>query len=143
MKNELKQQLKKVLSNHLDWLSSELEVYISKNDLKGKLLSYSVSNDTDLGGGYISYFPHNNQEEEAIELSLMPSNNSQTQKIDLLIDIYWSDGTQIQDLIDYKNIDTDKAVSQINLIIEQSKFKLLSEMKKQISLDRPPHYRED
>lgn len=143
METVIRQQLEQVLLKHVAWFSSELATFIVETNLKGKLRSHCWSNELGVIVGYVSYSPHNDPQEESIELCLTPSFNSERQKIDLFIDIYWSDGSAIQDLIDHKDIELENAVLQIDLTIEQSKFKLLTEMKKEISIDRPSRYRKD
>lgn len=143
MDKELKQQIEAVLSRQIEWLTLELKRFIVENGLKGKLLSACSSNPSDVFSAYVSYIPHSDPAEESIVLSLTPSINPQLKNMDFIVDIYWSDGSQIQDLIERKGIDLDKAALQIDSIIEQSKFDVLSQMKKQISFDRPSYYHKD
>jgi predicted lipase len=56
------------------------------------------------------------------------------------IGIHWTDGSVIQAISEFDDIDFENIVTQIDSIIEQSRMNLVSEMMKEITIERPPHY---
>jgi hypothetical protein len=143
MNIDTKQHLEKIILSHISWLFSDLEIFVRETKLIGNLTKGCWSNENGVIVGWVGYFPHNSQQEEAIELLFTLSSEIKNGKKNFDIGIYWSDGEVIQEITEFDDIDPDNPTSQIDLIIEQSKIELLLEMKKQISIERPPHYRKE
>ena len=131
-----------MLLKHMAWLYAELNMFVVKTNLNGKLTNSYHSNDAGFFIGAISYNPQNDPSEEILELCLSPFGNLKNERTNFSIDINWSDGTHVQELAEYEDIGLYQDASKIDIILEDTKAQILEAMKKQISIERPPHYRE-
>ncbi len=136
-------ELEQVVLRHTSWILSELRPFAIENNLTGKLSNGCWSNENGVLVGWVSYLPHNEQSEDSIELVFTLSGEIQNGKGNFDIGIYWTDGSVIQAISEFDDIDVENICAQVDSIIEKSKSDLISKMMKEISSDRAPHYRAD
>lgn len=133
-------ELEQVVLRYTSWILSQLKTFALEKNLTGKLSDGCWSNKNGVLTGWVSYLPHNEQAEDSIDLVFTLSGVVKNGTGNFDIGIYWTDGSAIQPISEFDNIDFENIVTQIDSIIEQSKTNLVSEMTKQISVERPSHY---
>ena len=132
--------LEQVVLRHTAWILSQLESFALEKNLTGKLSHGCWSNKNGVLTGWVSYLPHNEQAEDSIDLIFSLSGAVKNGKGHFDIGIYWTDGSAIQAISEFDDIELENIVTQIDSIIERSKMDLVIEMIKEISTERPPHY---
>ena len=135
-----RKDLEQVVLRHTSWILSELKPFVIEKNLTGKLSNGCWSNENGVLTGWVSYLLHNEQAEDSIDLIFSLSGLVINGRGNFDIGIYWTDGSAIQPISEFDNIDFENIVTQIDSIIEQSRTNLVSEMMNQISIERPPHY---
>lgn len=135
-----RKDLEQVVLRHTSWILSQLRLFVLEKNFTGKLSNGCWSNKNGILTGWVSYLPHNEQAEDSIDLIFALSGEVKNGKGNFDIGIYWTDGSAIQPISEFDNIDFENIVKQIDSIIEQSKASLVSEMMKEIAIERPPHY---
>lgn len=135
-----RKELEQAVFHHTSWILSQLKSFAFEKNLAGKLSNGCWSNENGVLVGWVSYLPHNEQGEDAIELVFTLSGEILNGKVNFDIGICWTDGSTIQEISEYDDIDLENVVIQIDSIIENSKANLVVEMMKEISIERPPHY---
>ena len=145
MNFDSRKDLEQVVLGHTEQILSELKSLALKENLTGKLSNGCWSNENGVLVGWVSYLPHNEQGEDSIELvfTLSGSGEVKNGRRNFDIGIYWTDGSVIQAISEFDDIDFENTCAQVDSIIEKSKLELVSKMIKEISISRPPHYRAD
>jgi hypothetical protein len=143
MNFDSRKDLEQVVLGHTEQILSELKSFALKENLTGKLSNGCWSNENGVLVGWVRYLPHNEQEEDSIELVFTFSGEVKNGSRNFDIGIYWTDGSVIQAISEYDDIDFENTYAQVDSIIEKSKSELVSKMMKEISINRPPHYRAD
>lgn len=143
MNFDSRKDLEQVVLGHTEQILSELKSFVLKENLTGKLLNGCWSNENGVLVGWVSYLPHNEQGEDSIELVFTLSGEVKNGSRNFDIGIYWTDGSVIQEISEFDDIDLENTCTQVDSIIEKSKSELVSKMMKEISVNRPPHYRAD
>src|SRR6266542_4206278 len=130
MNFDSKKDLEQVVLRHTAWILSQLKPFALEKNLTGKLANGCWSNQNGLLVGWISYLPHNEQGEEAVELVFTLSGELENNKRNFDIGIYWTDGSVIQSISEFNDLDNENIGVQVDSIIEKSKSDLVSEMMK-------------
>ena len=143
MNIDSRKDLEQVVLGHTEQILSELKSFALKENLTGKLSNGCWSNENGVLVGWVSYLPHNEQGEDSIELVFTLSGEVKNGSRNFDIGIYWTDGSVFQEISEFDDIDFENTCMQVDSIIEKSKSELVSKMMKEISINRPPHYRAD
>lgn len=136
MNFDSRKDLEQVVLEHTEKILSELKPFVLKENLTGKLSNGCWSNENGVMVGWVSYLPHNEQEEDSIELIFTLSGEVKNSKRNFDIGIYWTDGSVIQAISEFDDIDFENTCTQVDSIIEKSKSELVSKMMKEISVRR-------
>ncbi len=94
--------------------------------------------------GGVDYTPHSDPNEESIGISFDVW-QKEAGKVHFQMWVGWSHGPVISDWIEHDILydNFDNLITEVDRLIDESKETLFKQMETQMSVERPPVYRED